>query len=73
MIPDLKDWYKRDIDIVRTLIVKQEEPAPVECTLEEELQPAAYREDVRKLLEEGKLNKRKLFTPYKLVIESKPF
>lgn len=51
------DELRRDIDMVRYHIIKRDTnpvPAGYECTLEEELQPPAYRKDVQKLIEEGK-------------------
>lgn len=48
------DELRRDIDLIRSNIFKQNEKVKFECTLHEELQPPAYREDVKKLIEEGK-------------------
>ena len=50
----LKDEFKRDIDLVKANIVKCEESANFNCTLDEELKPPAYRNDVHKLIEEGR-------------------
>nr|CAG4635191.1 EOG090X0IQO [Alona affinis] len=51
----LRDELHRDIDLVRFLVSKEEglTSKPFECTLEEELQPPAYRKDVQKMIEEG--------------------
>nr|CAG4649833.1 EOG090X0IQO [Scapholeberis mucronata] len=50
----LKDEFKRDIDLIRAFVVRCEKPVSFQCTLEEELQPPAYRADVQKLIEEGR-------------------
>ena len=57
----LKDEFKRDIDLIRTYVVKLEEPIRHECTLEEELKPPAYHKDVQQLIEEGKKTIRNQF------------
>ena len=57
----LTDEFKRDIDLIRSHVVKLEERAKEECTLEEELQPPAYRKDVQKLLEEGRKSVRPMY------------
>ena len=48
------DELRRDIDLIKSNLFKQTEKVKFECTLDEELQPPAYREDVKKLIEEGK-------------------
>lgn len=53
-IETLRDEFRRDIDLIRSQVVKCEEPVKFECTLEEELLPPAYRKDVQKLIDEGK-------------------
>ncbi|KAK2579585.1 hypothetical protein KPH14_010880 [Odynerus spinipes] len=50
-LASLTDQYKRDIDILRSKIFKQEERDPVKCTLHKELLPPVYRKDVQKLME----------------------
>ncbi|XP_076317518.1 mitochondrial ribosomal protein S6 isoform X2 [Tachypleus tridentatus] len=59
-LTSLHDSFLRDIDIIRPSISKVE---PVnfleECTLEEELQPPAYRNSVQKLLKQGSKKKYK--------------
>ncbi|XP_076177609.1 mitochondrial ribosomal protein S6 [Ptiloglossa arizonensis] len=49
-IKDLIDEYKRDVDIVRVNIFKQNTESDIKCTIEEELLPAPYRPSVTKLL-----------------------
>ncbi|XP_028033208.1 probable 28S ribosomal protein S6, mitochondrial [Bombyx mandarina] len=51
---DLKEEYKRDVDIVRQRFFKIKEEERKACTLEEELLPPAYREDVQKMIQIGK-------------------
>ncbi|CRK98773.1 CLUMA_CG011922, isoform A [Clunio marinus] len=47
---DLNEEYGRDVDIVRSNIFKAEEPVKIKCTLQEELQPPAYRKGVIRML-----------------------
>ncbi len=55
LIADFREEYGRDIDIVRSNIFKVESPVPmIECTLDEELLPPAYRKDVIKMMEVAK-------------------
>ncbi|KAI9555716.1 hypothetical protein GHT06_018231 [Daphnia sinensis] len=53
-IENLNDEFKRDIDLIRSHVVRCEEPVKHECTLEEEMKPPAYRKDVQQLIEEGR-------------------
>jgi len=73
MSDNAMDFFKRDVDIIRPTLLKKDEFKPIECTLEEELKPAAYRKDVHQLLIDGKKHKRQLFKPYKLEIDTKSF
>ena len=60
-IATLYDSFKRDIDIIKPNITKQEKMQKIECTLEEEMQPVAYRKDVQKLIEEGRKIKKPMY------------
>jgi small subunit ribosomal protein S6 len=60
-VEHLNDEFKRDIDLIRTHVVKCEEPVKQECTLEEELKSPAYRKDVQQLVEESRKTVRKQF------------
>ncbi|XP_051171998.1 probable 28S ribosomal protein S6, mitochondrial [Leptopilina boulardi] len=51
----LQDEFNRDIDIVRSNILKHGEITPFDCTLNEELLPPPYRPSVQKLM---KINER---------------
>uniref|UniRef100_A0A2A4JS81 Small ribosomal subunit protein bS6m n=1 Tax=Heliothis virescens TaxID=7102 RepID=A0A2A4JS81_HELVI len=51
---DLKEEYSRDVDVIRRRIFKSEETCDNNCSLEEELLPPAYREEVQKMIEVGK-------------------
>lgn len=53
-ITDLKEEYSRDVDIIRQRVFKVQEENDNNCTLEEELLPPAYREEVQKMIEVGK-------------------
>lgn len=49
-IPFLHTEYKRDVDIVSKQIFKVETPEYIPCTLEEELQPPVYRQEVQEMI-----------------------
>lgn len=51
---DFREEYGRDIDIIRTNIFKVEEPEPIECTLDEEMLPPAYRKEVIEMMKVSK-------------------
>lgn len=53
-VADLKEEYRRDVDVVRQRVFLSQEPSKSDCTLEEELLPPAYREDVQKMIDVGK-------------------
>ncbi|XP_031624735.1 probable 28S ribosomal protein S6, mitochondrial [Contarinia nasturtii] len=69
---DLMEEVDLDIDIIRCKIFPYEVPKPFECTLEQELQPVSYREDVKKLLELQEKSKKKRWLP-NMGIEYYPF
>ncbi|KAG7201741.1 hypothetical protein KM043_004463 [Ampulex compressa] len=48
-----------DLDVIKCMIYKQNNPGTVQCTLEEELLPAPYRKDVQELLQIAKKTKNK--------------
>lgn len=54
LIADFREEYGRDIDIVRANIFKVEQPERVDCTLDEENLPPAYRKEVIKMMELAK-------------------
>jgi len=75
-IEELIDLYKRDIDIVKSFIMREERfVSPTECTLHEETQPPPYRPEVIKLMEEGKAKKQEdaWRTDYDMGIPYNPF
>ncbi|KAM3968184.1 mitochondrial ribosomal protein S6 [Aphomia sociella] len=53
-VVDLKEEYSRDVDIIRQRVFKCQDETDHSCTLEEELLPPAYREEVQKMIEVGK-------------------
>ncbi|CAH2243535.1 probable 28S ribosomal protein S6, mitochondrial [Pararge aegeria] len=53
-VADLKEEYSRDVDIIRQRVYKIPDKADQTCTLEQELLPPAYREEVQKMIELGK-------------------
>ena len=60
-VMNLSDSFKRDIDIIRQKFVKMDKSLAFECTLEEEMQPPAYRKDVEKLIQEGRKEKQTFY------------
>lgn len=50
-VETLVEEYSRDVDILRNLVTKVEEPEKFECTLEEETKPPAYRKEVIQMME----------------------
>ncbi|XP_026765423.1 probable 28S ribosomal protein S6, mitochondrial [Galleria mellonella] len=53
-VTDLKEEYSRDVDIIRQRVFRVQDDFEHSCTLEEELLPPAYREEVQKMIEIGK-------------------
>ncbi|CAK1578386.1 unnamed protein product [Parnassius mnemosyne] len=53
-VADLKEEYSRDVDIIRQRVFKVQNDCDHSCTLEEEMLPPAYREEVQKMIEVGK-------------------
>ncbi|CAD0198812.1 unnamed protein product [Chrysodeixis includens] len=53
-VADLKEEYRRDVDVVRQRVFLSQEPSKNDCTLEEELLPPAYRKDVQNMIDAGK-------------------
>lgn len=53
-VADLKEEYSRDVDIVRQRMFIAQTDCEHSCTLEEEMLPPAYREEVQKMIEIGK-------------------
>uniref|UniRef100_A0A6M2DKT6 Small ribosomal subunit protein bS6m n=1 Tax=Xenopsylla cheopis TaxID=163159 RepID=A0A6M2DKT6_XENCH len=49
-IEDLREEYSRDIDIIRKRIYKYQDLPAIECTLDQELLPPAYRPEVQALI-----------------------
>lgn len=72
MQADLKEEVDLDVDVVRCKIFPITESVELKCTLEDELKPVAYREDVKKLLELQDKSKKKQWMP-QMGIEYYPF
>lgn len=69
---DMKEEINLDVDVIRCNIYAVHEPREFDCTLEDELKPVSYREDVKKLLELQQKNKKKTWLP-QMGIEYYPF
>ncbi|KAG5680135.1 hypothetical protein PVAND_009660 [Polypedilum vanderplanki] len=53
-LDDLLEEYTRDVDILKRSIFKiEDEPQKIECTLDEELKPPAYRKEVINMMEKA--------------------
>nr|CAG4645938.1 EOG090X0IQO [Lynceus sp. MCZ IZ 141354] len=61
VVEDVNDELQRDLDIIRGSILRVEKPSPFSCTLEEELQPPAYRKEVQEMLAEIEKKKKVFF------------
>ncbi|ODN06149.1 putative 28S ribosomal protein S6, mitochondrial [Orchesella cincta] len=59
----LKDEFRRDIDVVRNGFVRIRPEENIECTLDEEMKPPAYRQDVKDMIEEGRRREKYKFQP----------
>ncbi|CAG7833353.1 unnamed protein product [Allacma fusca] len=70
-IGELQEEYDRDVDIVRTGFSKIFSHPEYDCTLEDELQPPAYREEVKQMLTTGRKKERKF--EYKTGLPYNPF
>ncbi|XP_050709799.1 probable 28S ribosomal protein S6, mitochondrial [Eriocheir sinensis] len=53
-LDDIRDNCKRDVDLVRPVIFKQETLPSTVCTLHEEIKPPVYRSEVQKMIKEAK-------------------
>jgi len=71
-VSELQDEYTRDVDIVRMGFTRLQDLREFECTLEEELQPPAYRKDVQELLQKGKKKEMKKWE-FKTGLSYNPF
>lgn len=69
---DLLEEVNLDVDVVRCKIFPQQQHIENKCTLEEEMKPVAYREDVQELLRLQEKNQKKKWSP-QMGIEFYPF
>lgn len=60
-IQDIQEEYQRDVDILRRSFFKVEEAEKVECTLQDELQPPAYRKEVIEMMNIAKKNQKEKY------------
>ncbi|XP_075972914.1 mitochondrial ribosomal protein S6 [Anticarsia gemmatalis] len=64
-VSDLKEEYSRDVDVIRQRVFKSQQAADSNCTLEKELLPPAYREEVQKMIDIGKTQVNKFAYKFK--------
>ncbi|KAH6929190.1 hypothetical protein HPB50_024100 [Hyalomma asiaticum] len=57
----LRGEIKRDVDIIRATFISLTPPKTFTCTLEEEMQPPAYRPSVQALMAQSQVKKKKAF------------
>lgn len=69
---DLNEEINLDVDVVRCKIIPAEEQKELKCTIEEEMKPVSYREDVKKLLQLQEKGEKKRWLP-QMGIEYYPF
>lgn len=68
----LHEEVGRDVDIIKRNIFKVEEPEKFECTLEEELQPPAYRKEVIEMIRVAKKGQKEKY-PHNTGLSYYPF
>lgn len=71
-LQDLTEEYGRDVDIIKRHIYKIEEPEKVECTIQEERQPPAYRKEVIEMMELAKKKQKEKY-PHNTGLNYYPF
>uniref|UniRef100_A0A023FTD1 Small ribosomal subunit protein bS6m n=1 Tax=Amblyomma parvum TaxID=251391 RepID=A0A023FTD1_AMBPA len=63
--PDLatsvRGEIKRDVDVIRATTIILDPPKTINCTLEEEMQPPAYRPSVKALMAQSKMKEKQTF------------
>lgn len=52
---------KRDVDVIRATYLALSPPTKIACTLEEEMQPPAYRPSVQHMMHKSQLPRKKTF------------
>ncbi|CAH2000468.1 unnamed protein product [Acanthoscelides obtectus] len=72
-IASLFDEYIRDVDVVRRRLYKKTEPVGFECTLDNEMKPPPYRNDVLNLIEQAKSQQGKPKFEYNTNLDHYPF
>ncbi|XP_050026332.1 small ribosomal subunit protein bS6m [Dermacentor andersoni] len=57
----LRGEIKRDVDIIRATFITLSPPKTIQCTLEKEMQPPAYRPSVQALMAQSQVKKKQIF------------
>lgn len=54
----MNEEWGRDIDVLRRFIKRKDDKETIECSLEDELLPPAYRSDVKAMIETARTSKK---------------
>uniref|UniRef100_A0A224YQZ6 Small ribosomal subunit protein bS6m n=1 Tax=Rhipicephalus zambeziensis TaxID=60191 RepID=A0A224YQZ6_9ACAR len=57
----MRGEVKRDVDIIRATFISLSPPKTITCTLEEEMQPPAYRASVQALMAQSQVKRKQTF------------
>lgn len=61
LVTSMQEEIKRDVDVIRATAITLHPPRTIKCTLEEELQPPAYRPSVQALMAQSQVKKKQTF------------
>uniref|UniRef100_G3MR80 Small ribosomal subunit protein bS6m n=1 Tax=Amblyomma maculatum TaxID=34609 RepID=G3MR80_AMBMU len=61
LVESMRGEIKRDVDVIRATTIALTPPRTVKCTLEEEMQPPAYRPSVQALMTQSQMKKKQTF------------
>jgi small subunit ribosomal protein S6 len=61
-LADINEEFARDVDIVKRFVFRQESKMKFDCTLEDELQPPAYRKDVIEMMRIAKKSQKEKYS-----------
>lgn len=61
IVASMRKEIERDVDVIRATTIMLRAPKTIKCTLEEELQPPAYRPSVQALMAQSQVKKKQIF------------